>query len=189
MTKFELRKIYRDQRANLSIKDKIKQNDLLLIQFQNLVFSNVENLLSYWPMETTAEPNTHLFTRYLQHMYPALTVSYPVINSATGYFSAVKTNEQTIFRESTYGLTEPSEGEVVEPGIIDLAFVPLLICDHRGNRVGFGKGYYDKYLSQCSSSLIKVGFSYFKPVDKIDDANAFDVPLTFCITPDGIYEF
>ncbi len=189
MTKTELRKTYRALRMNLDLKDKIRKDDLLLIQFQNLAFSNVDHLLSYWPMKTTAEPNTHLFTRYLKHMYPSITVSYPVINNANGLFNAVKTNDDTVFRESVYGLTEPVEGEVVDPVKIDLVFVPLLICDKVGNRVGFGKGFYDKFLAQCSSGIIKVGFSYYKPVDKIDDANAFDVPLNFCITPDGIYEF
>ncbi|HEX8461529.1 MAG TPA: 5-formyltetrahydrofolate cyclo-ligase, partial [Segetibacter sp.] len=72
---------------------------------------------------------------------------------------------------------------------IDLVFVPLLAYDKRGYRVGYGKGFYDRYLSLCKPEVLKVGFSYFGPEESIDDTHQFDVPLNYCITPDNIYEF
>ncbi|MEP6514110.1 MAG: 5-formyltetrahydrofolate cyclo-ligase, partial [Parafilimonas sp.] len=86
-------------------------------------------------------------------------------------------------------ITEPVKGEIINPQIIDIVFVPFLICDKQGYRVGFGKGFYDKFLPQCRKDIIKTGFSYFEPVDKIEDAQSFDVPLNYCITPHSIYEF
>jgi 5-formyltetrahydrofolate cyclo-ligase len=65
----------------------------------------------------------------------------------------------------------------------------LLAFDVKGNRVGYGKGYFDKYLKECREDCIKVGLSYYEPLDSIDDANEFDVPLDFCITPQRTYVF
>ena len=65
----------------------------------------------------------------------------------------------------------------------------MLAFDTRGNRVGYGKGFYDRYLPACRPDCIKLGFSYFDPVDSVDDAHEFDVPLDLCITPNRTYVF
>jgi 5-formyltetrahydrofolate cyclo-ligase len=102
---------------------------------------------------------------------------------------SVLINEETVYNTNNYGLTEPNNGSIIEPANIDLVFVPLLVCDMKGHRVGYGKGFYDKYLAQCRKDVIKIGFTYFEPVEKIKDTNAFDVPLNYCITPEQVYEF
>jgi len=91
--------------------------------------------------------------------------------------------------DNAFGIAEPSAGEIVEPGEIDLALVPLLAFDQHGYRVGYGKGYYDKFLSQCREDVIKIGLSFFEPVDEIGDINQFDIPLNYCVTPQKVYEF
>ena len=75
------------------------------------------------------------------------------------------------------------------PAEIDLVIVPLLCFDKKGNRVGYGKGYYDRFLKQCRKDCIKIGFSYFDPIDQVEDINKFDVKLDYGITPDAIYQF
>jgi 5-formyltetrahydrofolate cyclo-ligase len=70
-----------------------------------------------------------------------------------------------------------------------MAFVPLVAFDRKGFRIGYGKGYYDRYLKRCRPSIPMIGFSFFDPVERIRDINEFDVPLSLCITPSGIYEF
>ena len=72
---------------------------------------------------------------------------------------------------------------------VDLVLVPLLAFDTEGFRVGYGKGFYDRYLANCRADVVTIGFSYFGPVDKITDTGQFDVPLTYCITPQHTYEF
>lgn len=189
MTKKELRNIYRQKRLAISAKEKMKLDDLLLIKFQQLFFNEVQCVFTYWPKEDTHEPNTHLITNYLRHMIPALQIAYPVCDVTTGNMQAILINEETDYYTNSLGITEPKEGQVLDPQIIDLAFVPLMIYDAAGYRVGYGKGFYDKYLTQCREDIIKTGLSYFDPVDKIDDKNAFDIPLNYCVTPEKIYEF
>ena len=138
---------------------------------------------------TAQEPNTHLFSGYLRHAIPFLQIAYPVTDFSACDMEAVFINEETVYHTNAYGITEPHNGSVVEPLNIDLAFVPFLVCDTQGYRVGYGKGFYDKYLARCREDMIKIGFSYFDPVEKIEDKNAFDVPLDYCITPEKVYEF
>jgi 5-formyltetrahydrofolate cyclo-ligase len=189
MNKNELRALYKQKRAEIAPNEKLLLDDLLLIKFQQLYFSQVAVLLTYWPSAKHGEPNTHLFSGYLIHMIPGLETAYPVINNKTGTFDAVLSTEDTVYSTNTYGIKEPLFGEIIPPTSIDLVFVPLLICDKFGNRVGYGKGFYDKYLATCRDDVIKVGFNYFAPADKIDDTHLFDIPLNYLVTTDNIYEF
>ena len=102
---------------------------------------------------------------------------------------AIACHADTIFQANAINILEPLETEVIDPLDIDMVLVPMLVCDVAGNRVGFGKGYYDRYLSRCRPDCLKVGLSYFTPIDQVEDANEFDVPLNFCITPEKVYVF
>ena len=102
---------------------------------------------------------------------------------------SVQTNDDTRFRKNKYDLYEPEDGVVVNHAGMDMIFVPLLSFDKKGFRVGYGKGFYDRYLSQCRSDCLKIGFSYFEPLDTIDDTHEFDVPLNLCVTPSSVYVF
>lgn len=189
MTKTELRHIYREKRAGIPSKEKLKLDDLLLIRFQQLYFEDVSTLLTYWPKADTNEPNTHLFSGFLRHSIPGLNIAYPKSDFSAAAIDALLIHEDTVYYSNQYGITEPKEGIIMEPSAIDLVFVPLLVCDNDGYRVGYGKGFYDRYLARCRQDIIKIGFSYFDPVDKIDDRNSFDIPLDYCITPESVYEF
>jgi 5-formyltetrahydrofolate cyclo-ligase len=189
MTKKELRNLYKQKRQAISSKEKLKLDDLLLIRFQQLYFENVHILFTYWPKVNAQEPNTHLFSGYLLHTIPSLQIAYPVTDFSTCTMEAVFINEETVYHTNAYGITEPKEGSMVEAHDIDIVFVPLLVCDMDGHRVGYGKGFYDKYIARCRADIIKIGFSYFDPIEKIEGRDSFDVPLNYCVTPEKVYEF
>ncbi|MCW3080178.1 5-formyltetrahydrofolate cyclo-ligase [Segetibacter sp.] len=190
MLKQELRKIYKKKRVELTATERNKLDDLLLIQLQNLAFGNsIEVLLSYWPLVQHCEMNTLLYTRYLETAIPGLKVTFPLVNLETKEMQAILVHDETDFVENEYGIPEPEEGDEISAEEIDLVFVPLLAFDKKGFRVGYGKGFYDRFLKKCREDVISVGFSYFEPVDAIEDKNQFDVPLNYCITPFKIYEF
>jgi 5-formyltetrahydrofolate cyclo-ligase len=188
VNKSELRKLYRSKRDTLTALERMKLDDLLLIQFQKLGLFDMEVLLSYCPSETQSEPNTYLFTDYLQHMIPGLQLCYPVTNFETLEMKPMLVNEETEFHLTQYSIEEPVNGVEIDTALIDVVFVPMLICDKQGYRVGFGKGFYDRFLPKCRQRVLKIGFSYFDPIDRIDDTHQFDVPLNLCITPQQVYE-
>lgn len=189
MTKQELRNIYKQKRLNISSKDKLKLDDLILLQLQTFNFDGVQTLLTFWPMANMVEPNTHIYSSYLRHVVQGLQIAYPVTDFTTNAIQAKIVNEDTVYSTNQYGITEPKEGITINPIDIDLIFVPLLAYDKNGVRVGYGKGFYDRFLNQCREDVVLIGFSYFEPVDLIIDANEFDIPLNFCLTPSTAHEF
>jgi len=189
MLKAEARKSYKERRKALSVTERVRLDDLLLIQLQKVQLPFITFLLSYWPIEQNHEPDTHLFTDYLEFQNPDLIICYPKSNFQDQTMESVQTNDDTRFRKNGYDLYEPEDGVVVNPAGIDMIFVPLLSFDRKGFRVGYGKGFYDRYLSQCRKECLKIGFSYFEPLDAIDDTSEFDVPLNLCVTPTTVYVF
>lgn len=189
MLKKEARKIYSQKRTQLSYTDRMKWDDLILINFQTIDFPFLEFVLSFYPMEEKNEVNTFILTDYLHFKNPSLQICYPKTQFNHRSMEAIACGVDAIFEGNAYNILEPVHDDIVEVEAIDLVIVPLLIFDESGNRVGFGKGFYDRYLKDCREDCIKVGVSYFDAVDRIDDADEFDVPLDFCITPGKAYVF
>ncbi len=173
----------------LTAPELTKYDDLLLIQFQTLELPFLHSVFSYWPIEENNEPDTHLFTAYLRFRNPELRIAYPVSNFETMNMEARLTDIDTPFEKANLNIFEPTQGEPLLPNEIDMVFVPLLAFDKNGFRVGYGKGFYDKYLKTCRDDCIKVGFSYFEALEEEIDKSDFDVPLDFCITPQTVYVF
>lgn len=166
-----------------------KLDDLMLIQFQSVDLPFIHSLLSYWPIVENKEPDTHLVTEFLKFRNPEMLTAYPVSDFGSMTMTAILTDVDTPFTRTNLNIHEPSQGEVCPPEQLDLVFVPLLAFDPDGYRVGYGKGFYDKYLANCREDCIKLGFSYFEALDKVIDHNEFDVPLDLCITPHTVYAF
>jgi 5-formyltetrahydrofolate cyclo-ligase len=97
--------------------------------------------------------------------------------------------DNTKIKKNSYNVPEPVDGLEVPDAKIDVVFVPLLAYDKQGNRVGYGKGFYDNFLSKCKPETIKIGLSFYPPEDKIDDVSENDVKLDFCVTPEEIIKF
>lgn len=189
MTKEALRQRFKEERARLSLQDVVRLDDLLLIKFQQWPVDDIHFLLSYWPIHEKTEVNTHLMVDYLTFRIPGLQLAFPVMDLSTTELMCYAVQSETEYRRNRFAITEPVNGVQVPVKNIDAVFVPLLAFDRRGYRVGYGKGFYDRFLSSCREDTQKIGFSYFEPVEAIDDINEFDVPLNVCITPNKIYEF
>lgn len=97
--------------------------------------------------------------------------------------------DNTRIKKNEYNIPEPVDGIEVPSTKIEVVFVPLLAFDKKGNRVGYGKGFYDQFLSECNENVLKIGLSFFAAEDEILDVFENDVRLDVCITPDEIYQF
>lgn len=189
MFKKEAREIFRKKREGVSATEKMKWDDLMLIQFQTVDFPFVDYVLSFYPIEENNEVDTFLITDHLHFKNPQLHICYPKTDFRDHRMEAVLCNADSIFEANAYNILEPLDTEVVDPSLLDVVVVPLLAFDTRGIRVGYGKGFYDRFLKGCRPDCIKLGLSYFEPVETVEDANEFDVPLDLCITPQRIYVF
>ena len=101
----------------------------------------------------------------------------------------VRINNTTNFIENSYKILEPDSSDEIASTELDVIFIPLLCFDTKGNRVGYGGGYYDRFLYNTKDSCIKIGVSFFEPVPLIKGTNKFDVPLDLCVTPEKLYDF
>jgi len=189
MTKQELRKIYLEKRQALSAAEYGQLNFQLYQNFfSSIDLSFTKVLHTFLPITSKNEPDTWLIIDRIRREFPHVRISIPRVNSQKGelenfYFEGLHqltTNE--------WGIQEPKQGIPTEPEKIDFVVVPLLIFDKKGYRIGYGKGYYDQFLSQCQPKTKKVGISLFPPVESLP-VEAHDVQLNYCITPSGMYEF
>ncbi|WP_165871359.1 5-formyltetrahydrofolate cyclo-ligase [Flaviaesturariibacter flavus] len=189
MTKKEIRKRYIKKRDELDPSWQLKADDLILIQFQTVDFPFLERVMSFYSIPEKKEVNSFILTDYLHFRNPALTIAYPRMNAADNTMEAIGVAADTAFTDNEYGITEPVDGHLIDPGDLDMVIVPLLAIDKQGHRVGYGKGYYDRFLARCSDDCIKVGLSYFEPEKVIEDTHQYDLPLDLCITPEQVYVF
>jgi 5-formyltetrahydrofolate cyclo-ligase len=154
---------------------------------QRLDWSETFCVASFFPMDKCNEPNSLLFAKYLKAILTGLTMVYPRINEEDSTMEFYAETES--LSENKWGIQEPLPLNKIEAEKIDTIFVPMLAFDQLGHRVGFGKGYYDRYFSNNPFPYKRIGISYFEPIPKIEDTHQFDVPLTHCITPWNSYEF
>lgn len=143
----------------------------------------------YLPMDNAHEPDTLPFVQWLKVWNPDVQFVVSRSNLETREMTHFLWDEQTVLETNIWGISEPKAGIIVDESAIDAVLVPLLVVDRFGNRVGYGKGFYDRFLAKCREGINTVGLSYFEPVDVIDDVDAWDIRLKSCVTPYGAYQF
>ena len=139
----------------------------------------------YLPIKAKAEIDTTLILTLLQGKDKQ--VILPRIKGSE--LEHILLTDITKLKTNTLGIAEPEKGIKISPEQIDVIFLPLLAWDKSGNRLGYGKGFYDNFLSLCKTNTIKVGLSFFDPVDKIVDIRSKDIRMDFCVNPEGIKKF
>lgn len=186
MDKTELRKKYKEKRAHLS-KDAIEEMSLAIAnQVLRLPIWKATYYHIFLPIENKKEVNTEYVLHILQGKDKSVLV--PRTDFETLSMTHILLQENTTLKISEYGIPEPLEGIEVAPSKIQLVFVPLLAYDKKGNRIGYGKGFYDRFLSECPDHVITVGLSFFEPEDTIP-AEATDISLDYVVTPENTFKF
>lgn len=190
MHKKELRKLYRDKREKLSQVQAMTQSremiDLLLESFS---FHPFLNLHTFLPILKRKEVNTFYLVEKLYQNYPELTILTSTTDFQTHEMHTFKLAKDTVLEENQFGIPEPVQAEPFPHRNIQVIIIPLLCIDQKGNRVGYGQGHYDRFLSHCADDLIKIGLSYFPPVPQVEGLEQTDVPLNFAIAGDQFIQF
>ncbi|MBI2730869.1 MAG: 5-formyltetrahydrofolate cyclo-ligase [Sphingobacteriales bacterium] len=189
MTKAALRKLYKEKRLLLTSSEINRFNDLILIHFQHLDIPFIYYLHTYLAIEESKEVPTDQVISYLEFRNPDMKVIIPKADFESRQLTHFLLEYNTRFQANEFNIPEPVDGIVVTVDKLDMVLVPLLAFDEKGYRVGYGKGFYDRFLAQCRKDTLMVGLSYFEAVDSISDTHEFDLPLTHCVTPHRIYEF
>jgi 5-formyltetrahydrofolate cyclo-ligase len=187
MTKTELRTQYKALRKTLSETE---------IEEMSLAIGNSVLALDIWdktyfhvflPIEEQKEVNTEFLLHLLSGKDREIVISKA--DFATRKMTHFLLTDNTKIKKNEYNIPEPVDGIEVPSSKIQVVFVPLLAFDTLGNRVGYGKGFYDQFLSECQPETIKIGLSFFEAETVIADVFEKDIRLDLCITPKNSYRF
>lgn len=186
MEKQKIRKKYKELRKELSqnliadlsieIANKCLQLPIWDYNYYHLFLPIVKN------KEVDTEPILHV----LQGKDKSVVL--PKTNFESMEMKSILLQENTPIEITSFGVPEPKQGIHIPTEMIDVVFVPLLAFDKEGNRLGYGKGFYDRFLQNCKDGVITIGLSFFEAENKLPH-EPHDIPLNFCVTPLKNYQF
>lgn len=183
MLREEIRDIYRAKRKELSIEECLHNSvDITNTLLKYWLFNN-KTIHCFLPIHRLKEVDTIPMIKKLQERNR---VCIPVSNFKANEMRHVVLTEYTQFQDNAVGIPEPVDGEEVKAEEIDAVIVPLLAVDQHGNRLGYGKGFYDRFLAQCKPSCVFIGVTMFDIHEDFEDVDEYDVPLHYVVTPKGI---
>lgn len=187
MTKAELRRHYKQERqllSDIAIDDASLEiaNQVLKLPIWNKSYFHI-----FLSINEHKEINTDYILNILSGKDKHIIISRSNFNDFSMQHYLLLDN--TIIKKNHWNIPEPVDGIEIDVDKIEVVFVPLLAFDKQGHRIGYGKGFYDKFLSQCRPETIKIGLSLFQAEENFKDVYESDIALDYCVTPSQIYQF
>jgi 5-formyltetrahydrofolate cyclo-ligase len=187
MDKSQYRKEFKAKRKSLSNEDiMILSTEIThhLLHHFSLVGKNIHTFVSI-------DGKKEINTRFLLSQLFAIDckVSTSITHLSPDYLEHTRIYSHTRYGFDSFGIPIPQDIVPVKETDFDYVIVPLLCVDQQGNRIGYGKGFYDRFLSNCRTDCQFIGLSLFQPVDALFDKEPWDVQLNYCVTPEGVIVF
>jgi len=189
MKKSELRTLYLERRSSYSLAQ-ISEASARITElfFDSVDLNKVERFHCFIPIAKFSEIDTLPIFHRLWESYTTIETFAPRSNLETGEIESAYFTLESALVENKWGIREPVGKGIADAESIDMVLVPLVCFDMRGHRVGYGKGFYDRFLAECRKGCMKIGLSFFGPENVIDNVDEHDVTLDLFITPDGLIE-
>ena len=194
LTKAALRRAALAQRKALPPEEVARRSAQLCAGFfQHFPVAKWRWLHVFLPLLAKNEPDTWTIIRRVWAEELPVQLAAPVVQPDGISLRHYALTPDTPLVANRWGIPEPAAvlGAEVQPAQLDAVLVPLLACDQRGHRVGYGGGFYDRFLAQCRPGALFIGLSILEeePIAKIADVLPTDVPLHACLTPGGMWNF
>jgi len=185
--KSELRKKYKSLRQNLS---QTQIEDFSLDIANQLLKLDVWNFSCYH-IFLSIEEQKEINTDYILNILAGKDKNIVISKSNFEDYSMKHflLTDNTKIKKNTYNIPEPIDGIEIKPSQLEVVFVPLLAFDNLGHRIGYGKGFYDRFLNSCKTETLKIGLSFFEVEDDSFEASKDDIRLDYCVTPSQIFQF
>jgi 5-formyltetrahydrofolate cyclo-ligase len=192
MSKHQLRKLYKQRRQALTAAQVSEGSQAIArLFFGAFTVEKMRAVHCYLPIRLQKEIDTFpiIFTIHEKFLHTKVVIprSLPETSDMEHYLWQ---SDMTLDM-NPWGILEPNPATSILFPVsqIDAVIVPLLACDRHGHRVGYGKGFYDKFLAQCRPETLKIGVSYFDPLLDPILTDPTDVALDYCITPTRVWRF
>lgn len=194
--KADLRRKALAQRMALTPGDVARRSDKLRENlFRHFPVAEWEWLHLFLPLEKRNEPDTWDTIRLVWGEELPLRIAVPVVQPDGISLKHYELTPDTQLVQNRWGIDEPVPDSInapeVFPAQLDAVLVPLLAVDKTGQRVGYGGGFYDRFLAQCQPGTSFIGLNLLNeaPIRHIADVLPTDVPLTAYITPGRVWHF
>ncbi|MEN8433235.1 5-formyltetrahydrofolate cyclo-ligase [Clostridium septicum] len=184
MKKKELRNRVLEFRNDLSKEEKCKKdNKILRALLDSELYKNSNNIFVY--INYGSEINTKEFINIA--IKDRKKIFVPKIIKELKEMKAVQITSLNNLMEDNYGILEPNSFEgSIEKDKLDLIIVPGVVFDLKGNRIGYGGGYYDRYLSEIKLNSNRVALAYELQIKNSIDVDEYDINVNYIITEDRI---
>jgi 5-formyltetrahydrofolate cyclo-ligase len=187
MLKNEIRKKYKILRGSYTQKEiDLLSMDCFKVLQEYFSLKN-KNVGVFLPISNSNEPNTFLLLN--QFDLTGSNFYAPISNNESCEMDFFKIESCDNLTKGAYGILEPPNKTLIQPSDLDVVLLPLLAFNLQGHRIGYGKGFYDRYFNRTNKKIIKIGISLFDAVEIIEDINPLDVPMNFCATPRQFIDF
>ena len=184
-SKFFLRKSFKKQRSLLDIN---QVKGLSKRIFENLLELNIWDK-SFYHLYLSNQINNEVETDEIVNLLFMKNKRVFVPKMLGKDLLNIEIDNNTNYSLNQLGIREPISSNQKDASLLEVIFIPLLIFDKLGHRVGYGGGYYDKFLGNIKDDVLKIGLSLFEPIDKIQDIERHDIRLDYSITPKRVYDF
>ena len=186
MTKAELRAEYLEKRRAMGREEAESCSRVIADRlFATFDCAALKAVHCFIPIEKFNEVDTTFIFERIWREFPHIRTAVPRVVDGTAELEHFYYTSDTNMVKNAWGISQPVGGEHADPADFDLVLVPLLCFDERGYRVGYGKGFYDRFLRECRADCVKAGLSFFPPVIEISDIHVGDVPLDLVVMPNG----
>ncbi|QNK77096.1 5-formyltetrahydrofolate cyclo-ligase [Winogradskyella sp. PAMC22761] len=187
MKKSELRKKYKQLRKELT-ENQVENfsieiaNQLLKLDIWSKTFFHL-----FLTIEEQKEINTDYILNILSGKDKNIIISKSNFEdySMTHYLLM----DNTRIKKNKYNIPEPVDGIEIPSSQLEVVFIPLLAFDKTGQRIGYGKGFYDRFLANCKPETLKIGLSFFDVEYETFEAEENDIKLDYCVTPNRVFQF
>ena len=186
MNKAALRTKYLLKRNALTQTEINQKSEAIANKLLSMDIWQYDNYHIFIPIERHKEVNTEFILHILHGKDKNIIV--PKSNFEDCSMESYLLTDNTKLQTNKWGISEPQNGLLVDPNSIDVVFTPFLAFDHLGNRIGYGKGFYDRFLNISKPKFI-IGLSFFEAEKNNLLTNNYDMKLTNCVLPDKIYNF
>ncbi len=185
ITKNELRKKYLEYRNSLTKEQQLYSSRAVAGKLDQLQWViEAENIMCF--VSFGSEIATHdLIKGWLKEGKKVSVPCLEKLPDGKRVMHAVLINSfNDLKTKGSFGILEPelSQGVINEPGKLEVVIVPGSVFDIYRNRMGYGGGFYDRYLIQTAPHCKKIGICYDFQVQKDIPHEAFDVPLDLIVT-------
>ena len=144
-------------------------------------FQSARVIHAFWPIDDAGEVDTRPLIR--QMLENDRRVVLPVVDFSSLAAPGLEHRElvdESDLQTNRWGIHEPQTGDLIPINEVDLVIVPALGADRSGHRVGYGGGFYDRFLGRISAPAVAVVYSACL-TDRIA-VEAHDVPVSIVVT-------